>query len=78
MEQGNVIRLYGEDGLETVHTPMSVGAMVRKIAQLEQRIEGLEGGLRKLSDPMAYEGIPIFHGTKQPWNIAKQALAQQE
>ncbi len=49
-----------------------------EVAALEQRVERLEGALRQLSDPMVYEGIPIFHGTKQPWLIAKEALASQE
>ena len=45
---------------------------------LEQRVERLENGLRELSDPVVYEGIPIFHGTKQPWRIAKEALAEEK
>ncbi|KKN44383.1 hypothetical protein LCGC14_0693790 [marine sediment metagenome] len=51
---------------------------VREAKALEQRVDRLENGLRELSDPVVYEGIPIFYGTKQPWRIAKEALAEEE
>jgi len=45
---------------------------------LEQRVEGLEKALRELSNPMTYEHIGKFHGRKLPWNIAKEALADDD
>ncbi len=45
---------------------------------LAAKAKRLEKGLRELSDPMVYEGVPIFHGNKQPWVIAKEALAEEE
>jgi hypothetical protein len=42
---------------------------------LEAKFSKMEGGLRELSDPMAYEHIGKFHGRKYPWSVAKEALA---
>ncbi len=63
MEQGNVIRLYDEEGNELVHTPMSVGVMVRKIAQLEVRLSN---------------EIESRDGWKEAWKKSEARLSKME